>query len=154
MSSVSGGGGKKLFHARDEKALGAAGGSSVSDAWQTRVLNTVLTDGIPGASLASNQITLPPGTYDVEAHGPTRAPSYSKCAIYNVTDAAYLLEGTNGNAGASSIIMPVAGRFTLTAEKVIELRQYTYSAIASAGLGYQSANGTVEVYAEIRIWKV
>jgi len=53
----------QLFHVRDEKSNGVAGGNFTNGAWQTRTLNTSMTNEISGASLSSNQITLPSGTY-------------------------------------------------------------------------------------------
>ena len=54
-----------FLHVRDEKAANTPGGTFTASAWQKRDLNTVKTNQISGASLASNQITLPAGTYHV-----------------------------------------------------------------------------------------
>ncbi len=72
LSFVSSGGKfeSALFHVRDEKASGSHGGTSVAGSFQTRVLNTSLTNEISGASLSSNQITLPSGTYYINARMP------------------------------------------------------------------------------------
>ena len=53
----------KLLHMRDEKANGTQGGTFTSGSWYTRDLNTVVTNEINGASLSSNQFTLPAGDY-------------------------------------------------------------------------------------------
>jgi hypothetical protein len=52
-----------LLHVRDEKSNGTAGGGSTSGSYETRTLNTVMTNEVSGASLTSNQIILPSGTY-------------------------------------------------------------------------------------------
>ncbi len=52
--------GTALLHVRDEKANGTNSGSS-SACYTARILNSVLTNEISGASLASDQITLPAG---------------------------------------------------------------------------------------------
>jgi len=62
-----------LLHVIEEQAAGTNGhndGNFVSGAYRTRVLNKVLTNEISGASVASNQITLPAGTYFIEAQSP------------------------------------------------------------------------------------
>ena len=67
--TVSGAGGgifeSQLLHVRDEKASGTDGGTSANGIVD-RDLNTVKVNEITGASLSSNQITLPSGTYYVE----------------------------------------------------------------------------------------
>ncbi|MBK9322713.1 MAG: hypothetical protein IPM97_07165 [Bdellovibrionaceae bacterium] len=74
----------------DEKPANTAGGTFTSGSWQTRTLNTTRFNTIPGASLASNQITLPAGTYYVRAVAPTGEPSVweHKAILYNVTGSA------------------------------------------------------------------
>jgi hypothetical protein len=71
-------------------------------AWVTRLLETTVTNTISGASLASNKMTLPAGTYS--RWSPTRrsAPTAGgnvrfKHRIYNVTDAAAILYSVVGN---------------------------------------------------------
>ena len=139
---------------RDEKASGTHAGASVIGT-QTRALNTVATNTIGGATLASNQITLPAGTYRVRAQAPCYVNA-SKLFLYNVTDAVNQLIGisTNGITGASSdqavTYTEVAGRFTIATAKVFELRQYCSEATAVDGLGAAVSQGT-EVYSTVEI---
>ena len=49
---------KQLLHVRDEKANGTAGGTNIAGV-NIRDLNTIKTNEITGASVSSNQITLP-----------------------------------------------------------------------------------------------
>ena len=48
-----------LIHIQDQKTAGTNGGSAGDNATVTRDLNTVLTNEVTGASLSSNQVTLP-----------------------------------------------------------------------------------------------
>ena len=75
-----------LLHVRDEKAAAAHGGASTSGSFLTRTLNTSVTNEITGASLASNQITLPSGTYYIFATVPIYAGDDSKFKLRNTTD--------------------------------------------------------------------
>ena len=148
----------KVFHVRDEKASGTAGGSSVAGI-QTRVLNTVVLNEITGASLATNQVTLPAGTFKVSGHAPSYTSSFIRIALYNVTDAAYTILGISGyghNATAApASVSFLFGKFTITAAKVFELRHYTSGAQANDGLGVPSSSGIGnEVFAELFIEKV
>jgi hypothetical protein len=144
---------------RDEKASGTDGGSS-SAGVQTRVLNTVVSNTISGASLASNQVTLPAGTYDTKAFAVSSQSNGHLAYLYNVTDAADLLTGSTGycdsavgGAGTNSV-SSITGRFTLAAAKVIELRHSCENAKATWGLGARSSRGKTEVYALAEFWKV
>lgn len=147
------------LHIREEQTSGTSAGTSTSATVHTRVLNTVKTNTITGASLATNKITLPAGTYLVKA----RAPAYSsnannahKAYLYNTDDTADVLVGSNAVTYYLGIQNDafVAGRFTLAAEKDIELRHYITTGTVTYGLGVATSTGQVEVYAEIEIWKV
>ena len=134
-------------------------GRSGSPAWQTRTLDTVVTNTIAGASLASNQITLPAGTYDIAASAPGHQCDEHRIAIYNVTDSTYILLGSSeqsrstGSTDGTSTSR-VNGRITLTGTKVLELRHYTTVALASSGLGVAVSTGQAEVYGEVFITAV
>lgn len=143
---------------KDEKASGTSGGSAVSGT-QTRTLNTVSANTITGASLASNQITLPAGTYRVKAKAPAFVNA-TKLFFYNVTDAANAILGYNYSgiaatppAGDSAQSDPtIEGRITLASAKVFEVRQYCSEALAIFGLGSAVSQG-VEVYTTVEIVK-
>lgn len=140
---------------RDQKANGTQGGDSVSGA-NTRVLNTVQKNNINGASLASNQVTLPAGDYEIDATAPAFNCSQSKAYLYNVTDAAVALVGTSeyGADTGQVVSSRVIGPLSITAEKVFELRHYILNAVVTNGLGVASSSGQVEVYSVLQIRKV
>ena len=55
--------GSQLFHIREEQTSGSTSAGDVSNrVWSIRTLNTVKTNEISGASLATNQFTLGAGT--------------------------------------------------------------------------------------------
>lgn len=146
-----------LLHVRDEKAANTNGGDFTSGAWRTRVLNTVKTNQITGASLASNQITLPAGTYDIYAEAPALKVNAHKAKLVNVTDTADVIIGSNGNGhsgaenGNPSI---VSGRFTIASQKVFEIQHQCTTTANSVGFGQLTNFAVVEVYTEVKIWKV
>ena len=147
----------ELLHIREEQTSGTHGGASSATTYNIRVLNTVKTNEIAGASLSSNQITLPAGTYYIDAWSSANKTATTKQFLYNVTDAAYELVGSQKDISAASAVtadVRVKGRFTIPAEEVFELRTYTFSALAASGLGKATALGHVEVYSEVLIWKV
>jgi hypothetical protein len=145
-----------LLHVQDQKAANTDGGGFTAGAWQTRVLNTSLTNEIDGASLASNQITLPPGTYYIEALAPAYSVTQHKAKLYDTTGAADLLIGTSNHASTSPAMnfSVVKGRFTLTVESVLELRHRCTTTKATNGFGTKSNYSVVEVYSDVRIWQI
>lgn len=145
----------QYMHVRDERAVGVNGGTS-SAGLNIRVLNTVMSNSISGASLASNQITLPAGTYRIRGRTPCFAINSSKGYLYNTTDAAIAIAGSSvGNSTANSTQLDslVTGIITIASTKVFELRHDIQTAVANTGLGFARnvAAAGVEVYTEIEI---
>ena len=157
MSFVSSGGKfeSALLHVRDEKAQGTHGGSS-SVGNNTRVLNTVKTNEISGASLATNTITLPSGTYFINVFAPSYSTANCKLRLRNTTDSSYTLEGQPAYLEPSTSVgssLCLFGRFTITAQKDFQIYHYCGNNQSPNGVGVAANQGT-EVYAEAMIWKV
>ena len=141
----------------DAKASGTNGGSSLATTWNIRDLNTEDIDTHGICSLATNQFTLPPGTYRINASAPTYKANASAIKLYNITDAADEFIGENGYAAAANAIHSLVllkGEFTITATKTFELRHYTNAANATTGLGVGMVLGNPEIYTVIELWKV
>ena len=96
--------GAQLLHVRDEKTAGSDGGTLSSGSWQTRTLNTSVTNEIASASLASNQISLPAGTYYIEASAPSLGVDGHKVKLRNVTDSLDIIIGSTAFAGVSDTV--------------------------------------------------
>ena len=159
---VSGGGGggsgtlNDYICIQDQKTQNTPGGTFTSGAWLTRDLNTIQSDDGGHASVASNQITLAAGTYTCRIVCPAYCVNENQAKLYNVTDAADILLGTthytnatNYNAGYSF----VQGKFTLAAQKVLEVRHRCGSTQATNGMGTLCNFGT-EVYTVAEFWRV
>ena len=147
----------QLLHVRDEKSANTAGGSSSSTTNNERVLNTVVTNEITGASLSSDTITLPSGTYFISASSPTNRGGTNRAHLYNTADSSIAVLGTSENTQTSDTTPTrsfITGRFTIAAQKTFKIRHYTTSAKSDNGLGVQANDGNVEVYTDVQIWKV
>jgi len=148
----------KLFHVRDEKPASTNGGASSSNADNNRDLNAVKTNEISGASLSSNQVTLPAGTYYVHAFAPAYNVSGHRLVLYNISDGVNVITGTNAYADTGNNVQNlsfVIGRFTLSGSKVLKFITWTDGAKATNGLGAQEPNdGRIEVYTDAQFWKV
>lgn len=158
MSSVSGVLQKVPFiKLSDVKASGVASGTFTSGAWQTRTLNTEDHDTGNNCSLASNQFTLDPGTYEVFAIGRATKAGHHKLKIRNVTDATDEVIGISSYcepSTAGSNIATLSGRFTIGAAKTFELQHRCGTTRATNGFGEQNTFGVSEVYAVVELRKV
>lgn len=144
-----------LLHVRDQKASGTAGGTFTAGSWVTRTLNNTVTNGISGASVATNQITLPSGSYFVIARAPALAVIRHQAKIRNVTggfDSIYgTTEYTEVAAQTTSWCM---GQFASFGTQVFELQHRCSSTNTDDGLGGSASSGIDEVFSEVLIWKL
>ena len=146
-----------VFHVRDEKAAGTGGGTFTSGAWRTRTLNDELENSISGASLASNQITLPAGTYRVTASAPAFQVIEHQARLYNITDSATVFSGTaeiSWSSNSTTSRSQVVGTFTISGTKVFELQHRCGTTAASTGFGQAANLGEAEIYSIVLIEKV
>jgi hypothetical protein len=142
---------------RDEKSSGTPGGTFTTGSWLTRDLNTSQFNNITSASLASNQITLPAGTYNIFITAPCFGVGHQQARLYNITDSAAAVLGasnyTRDGATATSSYGLAAGTFTITGTKVFEVQHRCDVTGTSNGFGVEVSWGT-EVYASVTIEKV
>lgn len=147
-----------LLHVQDQKSSGTDGGSFTQGDWRTRTLNTVVTNEISGASLGSNQITLPAGTFDIEARAIALGTGSSiQARIFNVSDASEIVVGLTDRTGSGAVVTDiqsyVSGRFTLATSKVITLQHRISVTQNTTGFGLGAGFGT-EVFADVKIWTI
>jgi len=147
-----------LLHVNQELSTGVDGGTSSSATFHTRSIGNVVTNEISGASLASNQITLPAGTYFIFATAPAYKTDQAKLYLRNVTDSTDIVTGTVSYHGSTINVQTtsiVSGRFTIAGSKDFEIRHYIATGKASDGLGVSTnASGLNEIYTDVKIWKV
>jgi len=145
-----------MLHVRDEKTSGTHGGTFTKDIQQTRTLNTVLTNQISGAALSSNQITLPAGTYFIDATSPGDQVDNHKARLYDITNSATLIVGTSEDTSSTqgTTRSMVKGFITLVGSTVTELQHFCQTTHNTEGFGAATSSGDVEVYAEIIIRKM
>lgn len=162
-SSLTGTGnpfGNNLLHVREEQPSNTSSATaSVWNAFNTVVLNTTKTNEISSASLSSNQITLPAGTYYIEALVPylvVKTACFGVTRLQNITTSTTLINGTSVklvNTGQASGYAFLRGRFTLTGTTVLELQSYRNDNSSGTSIGATTGVAT-EVYSDLQIWKV
>lgn len=146
----------KTAQFEDQKTSNTPGGTFTSGAWRTRELNTTVTNTISGCSLASNQITLPAGSYFVIASAPGYSVNYHQMRLYNATDAAAIMTGSNEYTSVGDYPLTqsrVFTFFTLSGTKAIEVQHQCGTTKATNGFGVANAFGT-EKYTNILLGKV
>jgi len=154
-----------LLHVREELSQNNKSGvANTSNVWKTRPITTTVTNEV-GATLSSNQITLLAGTYEIDAlvisgtFGVNNNAHY-RCRLQNISDGATLVLGLNSfiNAAASGgtsqnsgLTVPLRGRFTLSASKVVEIQAYTN---ASSDTTPSNISGVDEIWLDAMFRKV
>jgi hypothetical protein len=155
LESAVGGG---YLHVRDEEPSGTNSMTvAAANTNYTRTLNTVKTNTISGASLASNQITLPAGTYQVRGRALVKNTESAKTLLWNVTDGTVALMGSTVSPERSygaACDGVVEGRITLTSTKTLALVQRWKDTANGSAQGVAAGVGYAEVYAEVFIEKV
>lgn len=151
---------RPLLHIQDQKASGTDGGTFTAGAWQTRVLNTVLTNEVDGASLSSNQITLPAGTYYAVIRAPAHRVDRHATRLQNITDASTVLSGSSEFTGGANVVTTpsiIIDRFTLADVKVLEVQHRGQTTAATFGFGVSvgtSFTVDTEIYTDVQIRRV
>jgi microcystin-dependent protein len=135
-----------------EEQPSGTGGGTPSTGWQTRVLNAVKTNTIDGASLASNTITLPAGTYKIEASAPGFSSTH-QLRLYNIAQSAAALVGTSTLAGGDGMRSFIKGVVTFPTATQLRLDHY-FGTSNSGALGKPASSGNAEIYSEVFIEKV
>jgi hypothetical protein len=92
-----------VAYAKDIKVSTDDGGGSTSGSWQTRTLQT-LEGETWFMSLASNIVTLEPGTYKIKARYLISRSDAVASRLYSTTDSATLAVGNTGSVGSGDYI--------------------------------------------------
>ena len=98
----------------ETQANGTNGGASVSGSFIKRTLNTTITNGITGCSIAASVITLPAGTYYVQGNAPFQSSLGIQLKLRNTTDSTDAAIGgqIQSQSGINGLL---TGYFTITA---------------------------------------
>tara|TARA_R110000737_G_scaffold332185_1_gene348947 strand:+ start:15 stop:857 length:843 start_codon:yes stop_codon:yes gene_type:complete len=128
--------------------------------WNARVLNTVTVNEISGASLSSNQVTLPAGTYKIRADVPAFKVNVNVSRLYNITDGALQEMGTLENShqnGYGNSTSTIIAYFTIGSTKTFGIDTAVQTGQVDGG-GEDRGNlvlafSGVQVYTQIEIEK-
>ena len=116
--------GTKLFHCSEGTFA-----TQTQSSWTKLGLSTVRTNEVSGASLSNGVMTLPAGTYLSQSSCLFYRTNGYNARLRNTTDGADLIMGSGGhtwapNDDASTCPAIMVGKFTLSAQKNVELQYY------------------------------
>jgi len=157
--------GRESLTFQHTETAGTTAGNLTAGTYGTRTINEDAANGayndISGASLSSNQITLPAGTYSIRA----AASAYNvgehriKLRQVSVTAADLIIGLACGDSDTGTAIQPPAtleGRFTLADEEDVEILSITSGGnVTSNAFGLAVNEGSeVECYLTVHIEKI
>jgi hypothetical protein len=147
-----------VLHVEEQQASGTAGGTFTSGSWQVRALNTTVLNTISGASLSADTITLPAGTYDINAYGVANQVNSHMIRFQNTTSSSTVFFGSSGvaNTGTTdNTYSLITGRFTLSGTTTLQLQHQCQNSSSGNGLGFAAGfSGANETYSSVFIEKV
>ena len=141
----------------ETQASGTNAGTFTSGSYVKRVLNTTVINQITSCTLTSSVISLPAGSYLVNAVAPGYKTNQHKIKLRNTTDATDIQIGSSEQSDSGTFTQTIStlnAFFVLTATKNIELQHRCNTTRTNDGLGTNSAFGDSEIYAQITITKV
>lgn len=147
---------EQILTVADQKTQSTVGGDFTAGAWQTRVLNTEISNTIAGSSLSSNVITLPIGSYSVLAFAPAYKVELNQAVLYNNTESSIELIGSSETAddtGNVQVESKIIGEFTITSENDFIIQHQCSLTKTGNGFG-RACNFTTESYTSIKIKKI
>lgn len=143
----------------EEQAASTDGGTFTAGGWVPRVFNTTRYSrqtGSAWASLASNQITLQPGSYYIKGSAPAFDVDRHITQFQNVDDATTAITGTSQYGSAVDQMQHrsfIEGVVTISAAKTFELQHQCQTTRSPNGLGVSSTLAT-NTYSMIKIIKL
>lgn len=138
---------------QEQQVSGTAGGTFTNGAQRTRLLNTKVVDSHLIATLGSNQVTLPAGTYRFRGMSSAFNVNRHVCRLQDITNTATVAVGMASLAPASQqSVSHVMGRVTITGATVFELQHICETTRATDGFGIATSLGT-ETYSSLEFWK-
>ena len=148
-----------LFHIQNEHATHQS--TTIGTSYTDFIFNTVKTNEISGASLSSNEVTLPSGTYFADIMICTARCNAFVSRLYNTADSSLVLEGAlmyNDTSHTNNLISFIKGRFTIAAQKTFKIQASAQTSASTYGQGYsQSSSSTLSTIWMNRtalFWKV
>lgn len=140
----------------DVKTSGTAGGTASSGTWTSRILNTKDSDSTNIATLTSNQLSLPAGTYLVDIVSSFFGGiSGVQIRLQNITSSTTLSIGKSSfGGGAANADSSIKDKIVLASTSALSVQYYLTTSTGASDLGAPASTGTSEVYTIAEFTKV
>ena len=139
----------------DQKTQNTAGGTATSGSWQTRDLNTEISDPDGIVSISTNQFTLAAGSYLIKWAAPAADCASHQSRLYDVTGTAVVQVGTSeySYTDYDALYKSIgAARVTPSGSNVYRIEHQVQTTKATSGYGFE-ANFATEMYTMVEIFK-
>lgn len=156
---------RPLIMVEDRQSSGVNGSSLTQNTYTDRPLQTIVIDTNSLATVSTPNITLPPGTYDMDGDFvanstagastcETRAFLTSAVSVLTDIGGNHVVSSTEGTAGGTSAGMHMAIKTRFVFTNPGQLKFQTYCTGATVSVGAATSSGEAEVYSMIRFYKV
>lgn len=141
-----------------EETTGTDGGGITATTWTKRPINTTIANTITGCSIASDQITLDIGNYEISCSAVAHSCFNSFIRLYNTTTTTELIRSTSFSADddVRNVVGMFKGIITIgTDDTVLEVQQISEQTQATDGMGFGvGLTGITERFLSIFIKKI
>jgi len=141
---------------QEQQAATVDAGDFTSGDWRTRALNVEVEDTGNNGTLASNQITVSPGSYIVNAWAVAFQVGKHQTRLYDVTNSAVLAYGSIAKAGTTDDVhttSTVTMLLEISTPTVIKLEHRCNNTNAGDGKG-QSSPWATSIYSQVELIKI
>ena len=140
----------------DQKSSGTVSGTFTSGSYQTRDLNTEITDPDGIVSISSNEFTLDAGSYLIEWSAPAQWVTAHKSRLYDVTGTAEVQLGApeySHSTYPTSNVSLGSARVSPSGSNAYRIEHRCQTTRSTNGFGNAASFGDNEIYTIVRIFK-
>jgi hypothetical protein len=142
---------------QDRRASNEGGGTFTSGAFRTRTVNYVVINNIVGVSLAASKITIPSGSYFIEALMAAFKTGGNYGRLYSVTDSVEILpsiQNYNHPTENTQQYCSLSGVFTISKTHVLELQHFCTSTYSTYGFGTYANGASFNIFLDCKVWRL
>jgi hypothetical protein len=150
---AGGSGGVSVAEIADQKSAGTYGGTSTAGSWQTRDINTEVSDADGIVTISSNRFTPVAGTYRIVARSKARNIGQNMLRLYNYTQSSVVKTGDSEYFLSASGTAWLSAVFTADGTDEYEIQHKCSSTQAVYGFGYTS-NQATETFTTVQLLKI
>jgi uncharacterized delta-60 repeat protein len=138
----------------EQESVGTNGGTFTAGAWQTRILNNIISaDG--SITLSNNSFVLMPGSYSVNITVPAYQVASHQARLQDITNNVTLLLGNSAFSSTSNGSVSysfIEGEFLINgSSSTVQVQHQCTSTQANDGFGIAAGVGQDEIYTTVKI---